>query len=464
MPPKKSGFDGHPEAGKVEHNPHEKNKTCFSMPDFWFLLLWLASFIIMIVMTVHYGIVKLHHEYDVYRDEQAKKTEVFVDDLAERELNRSILGCVHVIKVFAQCGFFAGAASFVWVVLMTLMSNFVMDVILFVGVAMLAVFGALSLSQLTVDPYSGGCFGATFFVLAGATFLFGCCQRSRSSFVATSLAVACKFIRTNFMLYFVGLLMVAVAYCYTLCWTLAEFGIYYHLQPSVPNSTRVVVYIVLFAMWIWSMEVCRKVTVVTTSGTGAEWWFSQGLREPTFMAFLRAVTYDFGPICFGSLWIAPMQVLNPRYLFKYAFTYVGIYGYGLLPAGRKVKTLFAGEGATVAKNDLNVEYALLFVNLTVALCTCALSLMIIENGNSRLTAGLQPYARFLCGFMSFFLGLAISAVMTSVIDAANKLVFVLFLENPHVLEVTHNDEHNQLASAWKMIGLKERDVDEGGLV
>mgnify|MGYP007045542181 CR=1 FL=1 len=41
--------------------------------------------------------------------------------------------------------------------------------------------------------------------------------------------------------------------------------------------------------------------------------------------------------------------------------------------------------------------------------------------------------------MSFFLGLAISAVMTSVIDAANKLVFVLFLENPHVLEVTHND-------------------------
>ena len=190
MPPKKSGFDGHPEAGKVEHNPHEKNKTCFSMPDFWFLLLWLASFVIMLVMTFHYGVVKLHHEYDVYRDEQAKKTEVFVDDLGERELNRSILGCVHVIKVFntttttnttttntttyahqlppshvikvfALCGFFAGAASFVWVVLMTLMSNFVMDVILVVGVAMLCAFGALSLGQLTVDPYSGGCFATT---------------------------------------------------------------------------------------------------------------------------------------------------------------------------------------------------------------------------------------------------------------------------------------------------------------
>ena len=70
----------------------------------------------------------------------------------------------------------------------------------------------------------------SFFVLAGATFVFGCCQRSRSSFVSTSLGVACKFIRTNFMLYFVAVLMGAVAYSYSLCWTLAEFGIYYHLQ------------------------------------------------------------------------------------------------------------------------------------------------------------------------------------------------------------------------------------------
>ena len=463
MPPKKSGFDGHPEAGKVEHNPHEKNKTCFSMPDFWFLLLWLASFIIMIVMTVHYGIVKLHHEYDVYRDEQAKKTEVFVDDLAERELNRSILGCVHVIKVFAQCGFFAGAASFVWVVLMTLMSNFVMDVILFVGVAMLAVFGALSLSQLTVDPYSGGCFGATFFVLAGATFLFGCCQRSRSSFVATSLGVACKFIRTNFMLYFVAVLMGAVAYCYSLCWTLAEFGIYYHLQPSVPNSTRVVVYIVLFAMWIWSMEVCRKVTVVTTSGTGAEWWFSQGLREPTFMAFLRAVTYDFGPICFGSLWIAPMQVLNalPLQVRVHVRRHLRLRA---AAGGRKVKTLFAGEGASRRQERPQRRVcAPLRQPDGRALHVRALA---HDHRERQLAPHRGPAAiRALpVRLHVFFSGLAISAVMTSVIDAANKLVFVLFLENPHVLEVTHNDEHNQLASAWKMIGLEERDVDRGGLV
>ena len=134
---------------------------------------------------------------------------------------------------------------------------------------------------------------------------------------------------------------------------------------------------------------------------------------------------------------------------KYAFTYVGIYGYGFMPAGRKVMSLFVHEGLTILKNDVIVEYVLLFGDLVVALCTCALG-VILSIQNPDFVEGFAPYKHAVVGTVAFFIGFAIAGVMNGVIDSANKTVFVLFLENPHVLEVTHPDDHDKLAAAWKM--------------
>ena len=59
--------------------------------------------------------------------------------------------------------------------------------------------------------------------------------------------------------------MIALLSAFALCWTLAEFGIYYHMElGAVPESTRLVVYIVLAASYFWTSQVCRNVVVVTT--------------------------------------------------------------------------------------------------------------------------------------------------------------------------------------------------------
>ena len=50
---------GHPDGGRVRHNPSEKNKNCFALPDFLFLLLWLVSLSITVWLALEYGVVKL---------------------------------------------------------------------------------------------------------------------------------------------------------------------------------------------------------------------------------------------------------------------------------------------------------------------------------------------------------------------------------------------------------------------
>ena len=67
--------------------------------------------------------------------------------------------------------------------------------------------------------------------------------------------------------------------------------------------------------------------------------------------------------------------------------------------------------------------------------------MAVINGPARWTLGLHPYARGIVGTVCFFIGFGISIVMNGVIDAANKAVFILFLENPHALEHTHPEHH-----------------------
>ena len=76
------------DAGKVEHNPSEKNKTCFNMPDFLFLLGWIVTVIIMLWVAFFYGVTKLEDAYHTYR------TQV--------QVSLAFLSCAPLV-IFAVC-------------------------------------------------------------------------------------------------------------------------------------------------------------------------------------------------------------------------------------------------------------------------------------------------------------------------------------------------------------------------
>ncbi len=142
---------------------------------------------------------------------------------------------------------------------------------------------------------------------------------------------------------------------------------------------------------------------MTVSGTVGTWWFSP-VEASSFCSsavldsFMRAVTYSFGSICFGSLIVAILNVLVhymrrlrrqrgcillfcviqciltylerlAEYFNKWAFVYVGLYGYDYMTAGKNVMRLFKSRGWSSVISHSLVQKAMFMVAMCVALVT-----------------------------------------------------------------------------------------------
>jgi hypothetical protein len=142
----------------------------------------------------------------------------------------------------------------------------------------------------------------------------------------------------------------------------------------------------------WTFQVVRNVVHTTLTGTVGAWWFtpgkassccSQGLTD----SLCRSLTYSFGSICLGSLIVAIIETLKAwlqsmannnrggllrciaqcflgcieqiaKYFNKWAFIYVGLYGYSYVEAGKNVLSLFCYRGWTTIILDSLVSCVL----------------------------------------------------------------------------------------------------------
>lgn len=104
-------------------------------------------------------------------------------------------------------------------------------------------------------------------------------------------------------------------------------------------------------------------------------------------SLVRSTTYSFGSICFGSLIVAILELVKnslrsarnnrnagilrcvaicllawierlAEYFNRWAFVYVGLYGYGYLDAGKNVISLFRARGWSTIISD-NLVYRML---------------------------------------------------------------------------------------------------------
>ena len=57
-------------------------------------------------------------------------------------------------------------------------------------------------------------------------------------------------------------------------------------------------------------------------------------------------------------------------------------------------------------------------------------------------------------------GYFVSHTVYALVEAANKAAFVLFIENPHVLEHTHEDDFNRLSRVWHLLGKEIKDEEK----
>ena len=237
----------------------------------------------------------------------------------------------------------------------------------------------------------------------------------------------------------------------------------------------------------WTHEVLRNIVRTTVSGVVGTWWFapaeatsfcSPGVRESA----IRASTYSLGSIAFGSLIVAVLQLIrntlrnaqNDRnggilrciaacilsyiealveYFNKWAYVYVGLYGYSYIEAGKRVMNLFRSRGWNIIIADNLANRLLGIMSLTIGiltgLCTLFVSFLVDEFESKQGWLGLGF-------FIGFVIGILLSGIFMGLLSSAVDSVIVCYAEAPQEFNETHpelaQEMHETWSHAWPDLG------------
>jgi hypothetical protein len=325
--------------------------------------------------------------------------------------------------------------------------------------------------------------------------LFGVCYafavRSRIPFAAANLNAGASSIRSNGGIMLVTLAIGILMFAWTALWSISLIGILDIHQEcdnqdeeagtcitECENDGWILPFMFLL---FWNQQVFKNIIHTTVAGIVGTWYFapqdarsfcSNAIKHST----IRSMTKSFGSICFGSLLVAIIQTLdfivqnmrNERnrngnndgamalllccldcllqllqgiieYFNKWAFVYVGVYGYPFLTAGKKVMTLFEQRGWTVIINDNLIRNALGMMCFAISLVSSAVAFACDP------TRAPGSFA------VAFVVSLLLSMTMMSVVDSAVSTVIVCFAEAPEELENKHPSHNREMKEAWTSV-------------
>ena len=332
----------------------------------------------------------------------------------------------------------------------------------------------------------------------------------RIPFAAANLKAAITCIQSNGGMTFLGFLKIPVLTVWTLMWSfvfscvmnspwmLSQESLdvvtddYMYGRPNVHESEGVdtigtVAIMGLLLSLYWTFQVVHNTVHTTLAGTVGTWWFqpaearsccSPGLAD----SLCRSLTYSFGSICFGSLLVAIIEVIRSmvrsaannrrggivtciaqcllhyieqiaQYFNKFAFIYVGLYGYAYLEAGKNVFSLFKHRGFTVIINDGLVGRMLGMVCFCIGLINSCIAAVLALGADGGVVAT--------SALIGFFAGVILSLMVANVLISTTDSIIVLYAEAPREFETNHpalaQEMHDTWSQAWPDIFTRNSD-------
>lgn len=342
--------------------------------------------------------------------------------------------------------------------------------------------GALAVFSFMTGNIIGGIIGVIF-------FLIGLCYAravwSRIPFASANLVTGCTAIKQNSGSIFVAFIFLLFAFVWSLIWGMAVSGLYDQIYKGCNGQTCDINYGIIFGLFLsffFGHQIIQNSIHVIVAGCVGSWWFSpddNGCCGPAVTGgTCRALTTSFGPICFGSLVVAIIQALRAlanearnngdaqclaciaecilaclqgivEYFNKWAFIYVGLYGYGYVDAGKNVITLFKNRGwEAIIADDLvsNVFFLLsLVTGGLVALCGWLVATYTDFITDAGIKAADEAWVAAVLGFV---VGLVLCSVLMSTIASSVNAVIVLYAEAPAEFESNYPELSNQMRTAW----------------
>lgn len=286
-------------------------------------------------------------------------------------------------------------------------------------------------------------------------------------------------------------LFTALAAGWSFVWSVAFVGVLDQTYTCSENINGVEVcsdpnygyLFLLFLSFFFGHQVIQNSVHVTVAGVVGNWWVAPSENgfcgKAVFNSFIRTITTSFGSICFGSLIVAFLRALEllantaranddagvgaciaecilsclasiVEYFNKWAYIYVGIYGYGYLEAGKGVIQLFQNRGWEAIIADDLVGNALLLVSLVVGGVMGAICLIFASTTDwfDDAAGNGDQAAAFVLGFV---VGLAICSVLLSTVASGVNAVLVLFADAPAELQQNYPEISRNMRQVWSEI-------------
>jgi len=459
--------------------------------DTWAAVLFYAQFIAIFAVAMALGVPVLNK----------------VDDDTAEINGVSVEGADYYGLIYGICiaGLFALLFSAVSLSVMSCCPKLLIQISLLFS---LVLSGLMVAYCFYLGQYVAGAFGILFFALS---LCYAWCVWRRIPFAAANLNTGLTAVKGNAGVVALAYLVVLVSYGFAVVWMLALAGVYDKeglCSGSTTGSSGVNsdgtsaqvtcqanlawgYYFLMLLSMFWTQQVFQNTIHVTIAGVVSTWWFSPaeansccspGIRD----SFVRATTTSFGSICFGSLLVAIIQTLramvqNARngdndgcaafmlclvecllrcveelleYFNKFAYIYVGMYGYGYVEAGKNVMTLFGQKGWSIIIADDLISNVLFLFSLIIGLLTGGVGAAIHEINPSwfSIPAGASDTAAMGTAIgLCFLVGLVVSATTLSVVDSSVNTVLVCFAEAPAEFEENHPEHSAEMRSAWRKV-------------
>ncbi|TMW60486.1 hypothetical protein Poli38472_000528 [Pythium oligandrum] len=237
------------------------------------------------------------------------------------------------------------------------------------------------------------------------------------------------------------------------------------------GAGQYVAYFFLVLSFYWGLQVFKNISHTTIAGTVATFWYNAESAGATGSSLVRSMTTSFGSICFGSLLVAIIQAFRQlaeqarqegnclaclaecllaclqaimEYINRWAYVYVGIYGYKFTQAGKAVFQLFHDRGFDAIINDDLIGTVLSFAALAVGLI-CAGAGALVANYTDIVDF---EHSTVFLAVLGFIVGVGIAVTPLSVIDSSVATIFVCFAEDPNAFLQSHPDLYHPLVAEW----------------
>lgn len=348
------------------------------------------------------------------------------------------------------------------------------------------IFNIVMCGLMVFAGFAGGnsmlvCLGFIFMVLS---MCYTIAVWNRIEFAASNLICAVSAVRANLGgLVICSYVSLVILFGWTLLWTSSFLsGMYVYLKcegmECNDDSSAGLISFLFFLSFYWTQQVIQNIVHVTVAGTVGTWWFSpeeansccsSAIRGSLF----RAVTYSFGSICFGSLIVAIIQALKEmarqsresgdmlaccaecllgclesiaEYFNKWAYVFVGLYGYSFMKAGKEVINLFRERGWTTIITDYLIDRVLMMVSVGNGILMGILAIFVTSFNGMDFSGIGGLFTPFLIGLIT---GMVLTSVLMSIVSSAVNTIIVCYAEAPQEFQKNNPELFEQMRISWR---------------